>query len=266
MSLLRRSTSSPLPARTPRLHAWPKPAFFSFRSKVTPGRAARSSAVPSVEALSTTMQWVELSRSSDVNTESTQRAVSSAVLWVGMTTSTSGTSRPPLPQAAPSAHAQPERRGGARRQPIRQRVPGVGADRAGPDRAIAPDTSHDSRHVPVDDGLAETDWHLERGNGDEASRAEDAPLPEDIAAPEARQVVLAAGAGAEGCGVLVHAPRAGREGTAPAEQPQPQHEVDVLPVGEEGLVEAAHIEEGAPIERGRGGARPDRVGHDAVEH
>ena len=51
--------------------------------------------------------------------------------------------------------------------------------------------------------------------------------------------------------MLVHPARPLRQPAGPTSPAQPQHEVDVLPVGEQPLVEAVHLEERLRVERRR---------------
>ena len=66
--------------------------------------------------------------------------------------------------------------------------------------------------------------------------------------------------------MLVIAERIGGQRAAPAAAAHPQDQVDVLPVGEQPLVEAARVEERRAVEGRGGGRRPDRIGDLAGEH
>ena len=95
--------------------------------------------------------------------------------------------------------------------------------------------------------------------------SEHTPLAQHVAAAVADQVVLARRAGAQRRRVLVRPPRVGGEPATPPRATQPQHQVHVLPVGEQPLVEAARVQERIAGE-GRGGSRgAERVGGGPVE-
>ena len=65
--------------------------------------------------------------------------------------------------------------------------------------------------------------------------------------------------------MVVDATRSGGKSAAFPAGPHPQHQVDVLPVCEQRLVEAPRGEERLPVERRRGAGRPDRVRDSLVQ-
>ncbi len=63
----------------------------------------------------------------------------------------------------------------------------------------------------------------------------------------------------------MHSACSRRERAGEAAPAQAQHEVDVLPIGEEALVEAALAEKRGAVEAGGGARRADRVSDIAIE-
>src|SRR5215204_2550419 len=90
---------------------------------------------------------------------------------------------------------------------------------------------------PVNRELGGTDPALARERDDPACPREDSPLAKDVAASEAGQVILAGRPGAERRRMRVHRSRIRYQRAPGARESEPQDEVDVLPVGEQQLVE-----------------------------
>ena len=118
----------------------------------------------------------------------------------------------------------------------------VGLSRAGRGGPPPVEPAADSGRRAIGDELSGADQPVgEKHTHGAAPGFADLPLAEDVASSEPGQVVLLAGARAEGRGMLVRAPRTGCEGAAATGAHEPEHEIDVLPVREEALVEGARI-------------------------
>src|SRR5439155_1595697 len=90
----------------------------------------------------------------------------------------------------------------------------------------------------------------------------DAIAREHVSAPEGLEPPLRRRSGAEGLAVFVQRPRSGGAHAAMARESKAKGEVDVLPVGEEALVEAEDTYVGKPLGEELGGA----VGRGVVNH
>ena len=131
------------------------------------------------------------------------------------------------------------------------------------DRARRPppsDPPADAAERPVDRRLPGDDDEVAGEDRRQSQRRDDSPFAEHVAAPEAGQVVLRPRSRAERRRVLVDAESAGCEPAGPPRLEHPQREVDVLPVGEQPLVEAADVEEGRAVVGSRLRRGRDRVG------
>jgi glycosyltransferase involved in cell wall biosynthesis len=128
------------------------------------------------------------------------------------------------------------------------------------ERAAA-EPSPNRRRLPAQDqvyGERRPVEEHDRG-GCPGTAARDAVLGEHVAASERLELPGGRGCGAEGLAVLVQRACVRREDAAPTGCAKPQREVDVLPVGEERVVEAAELGEGREAVRGCSAAGPDGV-------
>ncbi len=107
----------------------------------------------------------------------------------------------------------------------------------------------DEEHRPVEEG--------DCGPQREAA-ARNAIPGEDVAAAERLELSLSRRGGADRLPVLVQGSRGGGAHAGPAGETQSKGEVDVLPVGEERIVEAADLSEGVGPVGSRSTARADR--------
>ena len=150
--------------------------------------------------------------------------------------------RPPAPERLGEAHGQQRRVGRAQ---ARRASRGAAPASLAQDVRLPGDEQVERQHRPVEDR-------------DPQRRGEPvAPVaPEDEAAPERVEPALQRRRGAERRAVAVQRECRRDERARPAGAPQPQGEVDVLPVGEERGIEAAGVAPRARPVRRRAAARP----------
>ncbi len=148
---------------------------------------------------------------------------------------------------AKADRGQLERRAQRRRY---QTVPSAGGARAqGPGFSSQEQVDHEHRPVEYRD----LQPHQEAGTRDPV-------LGEHIGAAVRLEPPLGRRCGAEGRPVTVQGTRPRRPGATPAREPEAEREVDVLPVGEKPLVEAAELHECVRAVGGRAAARAHRLG------